>query len=199
MNHQSSKPVIHVCVLAAGSASRFGTNKLTQALRGKALVQHALLAARGGCDGPIHLVVGHDQKSVVESSAELVDTVVINENYQSGIGSSIAAGVKNCRDGADAILILLADQPLITASHIANLIDSWTVTDNEILTSSFDGIMCPPILFPKNAFDALSGLSGDTGAKKLLADNAFLVKQIDFPAAAIDVDTPEDLQVLDQD
>jgi molybdenum cofactor cytidylyltransferase len=198
MNHQSSKPVISACVLAAGKASRFGASKLTEELRGKPLVQHAILAARNGCDGRIHLVVGHDQLSVIESSAGLVDTVVVNDDYQTGIGSSIAAGVRVCRDDSDAILILLADQPLITASHVANLINTWTVADNEIVTSSFDGITCPPILFPKNAFDALSRLRGDTGAKDLLADNAFTVKQIDFPAAAIDIDTPEDLQVLDQ-
>jgi molybdenum cofactor cytidylyltransferase len=199
MNNQSYKPVVGVCVLAAGTASRFGTSKLTQTLRGKTLVQHALLAARAGCDGLIHLVVGHDQQSVIDASAGLFDSVVINDNYQSGIGSSIATGVKTCRDDSDAILILLADQPLITASHISNLINTWSAASNEIVASSFEGITSPPILFPSSAFDALSKLSGDTGAKDLLTDNAYTVVEIDFPAAAIDIDTPEDLQLIDQD
>jgi len=198
MIHQSTKPVICACVLAAGTASRFGASKLVQEVHGKPLVQHALLAARGGCDGSVHLVVGHDQQALIESSSGLVDTVVINDNFRTGIGSSIAAGVTACRDGADAILILLADQPLVTASHVANIIKTWNVADNEIVTSSFDNVTCPPILFPKTAFDALSKLSGDNGARDLLANNAFTVRQVDFPAAAIDIDTPQDLQVLEK-
>jgi len=198
MAQHLSKLTVHVCVLAAGSSARFGATKLVRPLRGKPLVQHALLAAQGTCKGCVTLVVGHDDEAVVEASAGLSDDVIVNRAHQQGIGTSIAAGVRECRDGADAILIVLADQPLVTAAHLCQLIDHWSGDDDEIIASAFEGVVGPPILFPKKAFAALSELRGDTGAKKILSNDEFHVRSIDFPPAGIDVDTPEDLQRLDQ-
>lgn len=167
-------------------------------MRGKPLIQHALLAAQGACKGCVTLVVGHDEEAVVAASAGLSDGIVVNREHQLGMGTSISAGIGACRDGADAILIMLADQPLVTTSHLNELINNWSGADREIVASSFEGIVSPPILFPKNAFDALCELRGDAGAKSLLSDDAFHVRSIDFPPAGLDVDTPEDLRNLDQ-
>jgi molybdenum cofactor cytidylyltransferase len=199
MKQQIPKPKICACVLAAGRSSRFGASKLVQQFRGKPLVQNALLAAQDACEGRVYLVVGHDQESVIEAAAGLFDRVIVNKDFGDGIGTSIAAAVRVCRNEADAILIALADQPLVTAAHIQNLIDTWSGADNEIVSSSFDGIACPPILFPKGAFSALSELQGDNGAKSLLANDKFVVSSIDFPPAKFDVDRPEDLQRSSQD
>jgi molybdenum cofactor cytidylyltransferase len=199
MGRHLSKAAIRACVLAAGTSSRFGGTKLVQRLRGKPLVQHALLAAQGACKGWVTLVVGHDEEAVLAAAAGLSDNVVVNYEHKRGIGTSIAAGTRACRDGADAILIVLADQPLVTTAHLNELKDNWSGADDEIVTSSFEGVVSPPILFPKNAFDALCELSEDTGARKILSSDAFHVRSIDFPPAGMDVDTPEDLQQLDQD
>ena len=198
MAHHLSQAVVRACVLAAGTSRRFGGTKLVQHLRGKPLVQYALLAAQGACEGWVTLVVGHDEEAVVAAAAGLSDKVVLNSEHQLGIGTSIAAGIRACRDGADAILIVLADQPLVTTAHLKELKDSWSGADDEIVTSSFEGVVSPPILFPKNAFDALCELSGDTGAKKILSNDEFHVRSIDFPPAGLDVDTPDDLRNLDQ-
>ena len=199
MKQQIPKPKICACVLAAGRSSRFGSSKLVQQFRGKPLVQYVLLAAQGACEGQVYLVVGHDQESVIEAAAGLFDRVIVNKDFGDGIGTSIAAAARVCRNEADAILIALADQPLVTAAHIQNLIDTWSGADNEIVSSSFDGIACPPILFPKGAFSALSELQGDNGAKSLLANDEFVVSSIDFPPAKFDIDRPEDLQRYSQD
>ena len=190
---------ISVCVLAAGMSSRFGSTKLTALLEGIPLVQHALAAAQGACAGQVILVVGHDHNSVVEASAGLSDRVIVNADYEQGIGTSISTGVRALRDGADAILIMLADQPRITTAHIDDIIDKWSGAADEIIASSFDGVLCPPILFPGNAFDLLSRLSGDTGAKKILANDDFTVRSVDFSPAGLDVDTPADLGSLKPD
>jgi len=194
MKHDSTKPVVWACVLAAGTSSRFGATKLIQPYQGKPLVQHALLSARGACPGRVALVVGHDQKSVIEASNGFFDELVINKDHEDGIGTSIAAAARACAKDADAILIILGDQPLVTETHLRNLIDTWSGNENEINSSSFDGITCPPILFPKKAIPALSELRGDSGAKSLLARNDFVVSAIDFPPAGFDIDRPEDLQ-----
>lgn len=198
MEHRSSQPVVSACVLAAGTSTRFGETKLVRNLHGKPLVQHALLASQGACEGRVTLVVGHDEAAVIAATSGHSDNVIVNHDHQQGIGTSISAGVGECRDGADAILIVLADQPLVTSAHLIELIDHWSGADDEIIASTFDGVVGPPILFPKKAFDALCELSGDTGAKKILSNDEFHVRSIDFPPAGMDVDTPEDLRKLDQ-
>lgn len=198
MEHRSSQAVVCACVLAAGTSTRFGETKLVQILRGKPLLQHALLASQGACEGRVTLVAGHDEAAVIAASSGLCDKVVVNRDHQQGIGTSIAAGVRECRDGADAILIVLADQALITAAHLRQLIDHWSGADDEIIASAFDGVVGPPILFPQQAFDALCELNGDTGARKILSNDEFRVSSIDFAPAGTDIDTPEDLQKLDQ-
>ena len=198
MERQSNKALIRACVLAAGTSSRFGATKLVQLLRGRPLVQHALLAAGGACGEEVYLVIGHDQESVLTASAGLCNNVVVNTDYQDGIGTSIAAGVRACESGADAVIILLGDQPLITTEHLSSLIDHWSGADNQIVASVFEGIKGPLILFPRKAFVAMSELGGDSGAKSLLADASFDVCTVDCPQAGIDVDTPETLADLDQ-
>ena len=198
MEHRSSQAVVCACVLAAGTSTRFGETKLVRNLHGKPLVQHALLASQGACEGRVTLVVGHDEAAVIAAASGHSDKVIINRDHQQGIGTSIAAAVRECRDGADAILIVLADQPLVTAAHLSQLIDQWSGADDEIIASAFEGVVGPPILFPKKTFAALCKLQGDTGAKKILSNDEFHVRSIDFPPAGMDIDTPGDLQRLDQ-
>ena len=198
MTEHSPSPTIHACVLAAGSSTRFGATKLIQPFRGKPLVQHAICTALSVFPGRVSLVVGHDEKSVVQASGDLGHALVINSNYRSGLGTSIAAGVLSCCDKVDAIMVLLADQPLVTREHLMQIVDNWSGAENEIVASSFGGASGPPILFPKQAFSALTQLAGDTGARSLLSDSRFDVRKIAFPPAAHDIDTPDDLRKLDE-
>ena len=198
MAANSSAPILHAIVLAAGRSSRFGATKLTQPLGGRPLLQHALLAVRGVCPGRVNLIVGHDQAAVREAALGLCDNVIVNSDYASGIGSSIAAGIRSVRQSADAVLILLADQPLISESHLQTIRDTWTGARDEIVATTFDDTFSPPILFPAGTFDELSGLSGDAGARTVLGSGRFPVKTVEFVAAQTDVDTPADLERLNQ-
>ena len=199
MSKQSSSPVIRACVLAAGASSRFGASKLIQDLRGKALVQHALHAAQEACRGLVTLVVGNDDQNVAAAAGNLSNQVIFNSQYAQGIGTSIATGVAALQDGSDAIIVLLADQPLVTAAHLNEIRRAWSGADDEIVATSFKGVNCPPVLFPRNTFAALCKLSGDHGARSLLSGSEFTVKSIEFAAAGIDVDTPQDLEALRRD
>jgi CTP:molybdopterin cytidylyltransferase MocA len=89
---------------------------------------------------------------------------------------------------------MLADQPLITAGHLRALIDNWSGADDEIVATSFAESVGPPVLFPRACFDDIAMLEGDSGGKQLLHDERFRLATIQFEAAALDVDTPEDLR-----
>jgi molybdenum cofactor cytidylyltransferase len=96
-----------VCIvmLAAGRSERFGTAKLLAEYRGKPLLHHALSAAQGTCPGNICLVVGHNPEEIENAATGLADRVIINEAYATGIGSSIACGVRACRRASRAAFV----------------------------------------------------------------------------------------------
>lgn len=94
------------------------------------------------------------------------------------------------------MLLLLADQPLITSQHLHGLINAWSGNTAEIVASAYSGTVGPPILFGSDAFPHLSRLSGDIGARALLDDPTFEITSVPFEAAATDIDTPADLNSL---
>ena len=91
---------------------------------------------------------------------------------------------------------MLADQPLVTGTHLSSLVDTWTGADNEIVATAFAGTSGPPVLFGSGCFPELVSLRGDNGGRRLLSDPRYNVKLVEFEAAAIDVDTPGDLESL---
>ncbi|MEE8344603.1 MAG: nucleotidyltransferase family protein, partial [Woeseiaceae bacterium] len=114
----------------------------------------------------------------------------------SGMASSIACGVNSVAHGADAVLLLMADQPLVTAEHLRALINEWLEAPNEIVISEYSDIRGPPVVFPAHCFDSLMKLEGDQGARSGLADTKCPVRGLAFEAAAVDIDTPGDLARL---
>ena len=190
---------IAVAVLAAGSASRYGRPKLLESLDGRPLLQHALSSARAAALGPVYLVTGHEHAAVAEAGAGLADHVVFNPAHLDGMGTSIACGVAACRESADAVLLLLADQPAITAEHLQQLASTWSGTADEIVATSFADTLGPPVLFGGAAFDELLALEGDHGAKRLLHDERFRIRTVHCDAASIDIDTEGDLDAVRHD
>ncbi len=189
---------IYAVVLAAGHAARFGDSKLNQALGDRPLLQHSLAAAQAAFPGRVLLVAGHDAETIIDSSGGLADVVVINPDYSSGQGSSLAVGVSACRDDADAIVIMLADQPLVTTDALEKLVGAWTGDENHIVASDHEGSPGPPVLFGKGAFDQLCGLTGDSGAKKVIQSGQFDVATVTIGPLGFDVDTPQDLETAAQ-
>ena len=190
------EPIVFAAVLAAGRSRRFGRSKLLEAVNGKPLVRHAAEIARATCGHRSILVTGHESAAVTAAAGAAPQFVIVNDRHAEGMGGSIALAARAVAHTADALLMLFADQPLVTAQHAEALIDAWSGAEDEIVATAFAGTAGPPVLFPRGAFDALGALSGDTGAKPLLQDPRFDVKTVPFEDAAIDIDTPADLEKL---
>ena len=187
---------ITALVLAAGSAKRFGSSKQLAEFDGIPLARRALDIAVDVFGGSTALVVGHNWKAVTQSCSPLSGFLIVNDRHESGIGSSIACATRSVRHTAQAIIVTLADQPLITAEHLKRLRDSWSGADNEIVATGFGDSAGAPVLFPSACFDDLAALQGDTGGRHLLDDKRFAVRKIDFEPASVDIDTPEALDQL---
>jgi CTP:molybdopterin cytidylyltransferase MocA len=187
---------IYAIVLAAGEASRFGSAKQLAAVDGKPMAVRAVESAAAACDDHAILVVGHEASAVSAACEGAPGFIVVNNDYGNGMGTSIAAAMKCLPAGADAVLITLADQPLVTAAHLQALVDAWSGEDHEIIASGFAGTQGPPALFARASFESLAGLSGDEGARKLFQDSRFSVTTVICEPAALDVDTTEDLRQI---
>lgn len=191
-------PVVAAAVLAAGKARRFGANKLLQPLAGIPLLRHALLAASAAFKGQVVLVTGPEADRVTDAAADLVDRVVFNPDYADGIGTSIAAAASAQGQDADALVILLADQPLVSADHLRRVAARWDGRLDRIVASAYAQTAGPPALFGSDYFAALSRLTGDRGARTVIEANAQSVTTVEFDAASIDIDTPADLAAVER-
>jgi len=184
---------VFAIVLAAGSATRFGATKQLVKLDGKSLVEHAVEIANEVCQDHCLLVVGHNHQAVAAACQSEPGFMVVNDNHTAGLGTSLALAVRSIRHVASAVIVLLADQPRVTAQHVRALAESWSGSDKEIVTTSFAGTQGPPVLFPAGCFDELAGLTGDRGGRHLFDDPRFRLSTVVFEPASIDIDTPGDL------
>ena len=156
------------------------------------LVVHAITALQGADFGELIVVVGHDEDSV---RAVLPDgvTVVTNPGYRDGQATSLAAALHAVDDESEAAVILLADQPGVTADDVGAL-DRWlprdAVADRAAMFTDGPG----PALLSREIYAEAGHLHGDAGARVLMASHPDWVHEvrIDRPAP-VDVDTPEDL------
>ena len=187
---------IHAIILAAGRAQRFGGAKLLAEFDGAPLLHRALEVARGACHGNTWLVTGHAAQGIADAAEGRVGHVVHNRDYAQGMGSSIACGASACAESADALLVMLADQPLISRSHVSSLIRGWTGESGAIVATEFSGVLGPPVLFGRDYLEELRALRGDAGARQVLDAHADAVATVRYDPAGVDIDTPEDLQRL---
>lgn len=180
-------------VLAAGAARRFRATKQLADYCGEPLVRRAVHLAEAVCAQRSVLVTGSDWQRVHEACTPLKGFFVRNEAFENGMGSSIACGVRAVAGTADAVLLLLADQPLITAPYLQQMIVTWNESDTRIVCSEFADVVGPPVIFPAAYFDELGGLDGDKGARVLIDTHHEQVIALPCEAGATDIDTRDDL------
>jgi molybdenum cofactor cytidylyltransferase len=176
-------------VLAAGAASRFGSPKQLADIDGKPMLQHCIDQANKVLPDMIYTVLGNQHRNI---AANITGTqLILNPDWQEGIGKSIATGVTYLRADYDAILVLLADQPRVKSLHLQKLISLFD--GHRPVCSYYQQSVGVPAIFPKVNFDTLSKLSGDKGAKALLLGMADDMLSLPLPEASFDIDRPEDL------
>lgn len=179
-------------LLAAGASKRFGdAPKPIAPLAGRKLYEWPLAALREGGVEDVVVVVGATTFDVPGAD------VVHAGDWGEGVAASLRAGVARAREReAGAVVIALADQPLLDPRAVAKVLAARAPGEVDAVRATYAGIPNHPTVIESSLFDAIADLHGDQGARPLLRD-ARLVP-CDGLGVPDDVDTPEDLARLDR-
>jgi molybdenum cofactor cytidylyltransferase len=181
-------------VLAAGASRRFNGVKQLADLRGRPLLSYALEAmlAVPALD-PVVVVLGHAAEEI-SATIDFGDaTVVVAADWDDGQSASLKRGVTAAAD-ADAVVVTLGDQPFITPAVIAAALDQLPGYD--AVRATYGGVPGHPVVFARPVMEAVAQLSGDTGARDLLARFRVRKWEAGHLCSAADIDTQEELAQL---
>lgn len=192
---ESSEPNIAGLLLAAGGSSRLGRPKQLVEWKGKTLIRRAAEALIDAGCSPVFVVLGAEVDRSREELAGLDLVTVVNDAWGSGMGSSIAFGMRavvSVDPRPAAILISLCDQPLISAEELRPFLDNFRRSGNGVIAAEYNNVAGVPALFSAKFFPSLASLDGEKGAREIIRDSPDALR-IPLPVAAIDVDTEVDL------
>jgi molybdenum cofactor cytidylyltransferase len=186
-------------ILAAGSSSRLGSPKQVLPFRGTSLLRRAALAALGAGCSPVLVVTGAWAELSRRELEGLDVREVFNPRWETGMASSIAAGIEGLL-GADpdaaAAVLLLCDQPHVTAGVVSGLVAAHRATPGPVIASAYGGSFGVPALFSRPLFAELARLEGGAGAKQVIQRYASEAQFLPFPGGEVDVDTRDDVSRL---
>lgn len=191
-----SRPVAAI-VLAAGKARRFGAQKLLAPYGASTVVRTVVDTLKtAGVDYLV--VVGAPGGEAVRASVG-GPPVVWTENPEPdrGLSSSVATGLAAMPPNVGAVLVVLGDQPTVSAQVVERVMSAWRLGGGPVVAPSYRGLRGNPVLFDSAMFDALGALVGEHGARDLIASDPSRVTMVDVPEPPpMDIDTPGDYDEL---
>ncbi len=182
-------------VLGAGGSTRLGRPKQLLPYGKGTLLGHVVGVARACELDQLVVAVGGAADEVLANVDLAGAEVIVNDGYGAGCSSSIAAALDVVDPRCDVIVLMLGDQPGVTAATVAALLEGRD--DAPLAICRYDDGRGHPIAFARSVFSALADLHGDKGVWRLLDERAGDVTEV--PVAGpipLDVDTPEDYQAL---
>jgi molybdenum cofactor cytidylyltransferase len=181
-------------VLAAGGSSRLGRPKQLLAYRGATLLDAALSTARSAPLDQVVVALGGAADGVRERVDLTGVDVVDNPDFGEGCATSIRSALRAVRADAEGVVLLLGDQPGVTAETVADLVAC--AGEHDVGVCGYDDGLGHPLWFNRRMFGALAGLHGDKAVWRLVDTGEDVVTvraRGDIPR---DVDTWEDYQAL---
>lgn len=190
---------LEVIILAAGNSSRLGQAKQLVTLNGNSLLSRQCKIAKQLSDN-VSCVFGYQAQKMIDEVAELSIKTVINENWPSGLSSSIAKGVSVLDNDTNAVMLLLVDQWQLNVEHCHKVLKLWQNHPDNIISAAqmINGksVTAPPVIFPAYCFEQLKTLNQGNGAKSIIKKYQNQLISLIMPEAFVDLDTPEQLQIL---
>lgn len=193
------QPVVEVhrrvtaIVLAAGESERMGQTKQLLPWGHTTVLGQTLANLKASAASEILVVTGHDALAVEAIAAEAKVPTIHNPNYAGGeMLSSLQVALRNLPENRAAVLVVLADQPLVESETIDQLLFAYWQGGSEIVAPSYQGQRGNPVLIGRPFFDELLALPTGSAPRDLLKRHPAAIRLIDVPARSIlvDLDSP---------
>lgn len=192
-------PAVGLILLAAGGSSRLGHPKQLLLYQGRTLLRHAAETALLSVCRPVVVVLGAHPELLRPELSGLDVLAVKNPFWEAGMGSSIRTGLA-ALDAASpelaGIVLMLCDQPLVTADALNALVQAAAENGSPLVVSEYAGTRGVPAFFSRALFPELRALGDSQGAKPIIARHASKTITLPLPAGIWDVDTEADYERL---
>ncbi len=209
-----------ILIIAAGQSKRLGSPKQLLAFEGKTLINRLIDIVKDATNSPITIVLGADAEKISAQITAPNLNIVMNDQWEEGMASSIRVGLNSMmninefnnekleeknkvkegmnkvKEELDGVMILVCDQPFVSAENIQALIQLQQNTELPIAACYYEGIIGTPAIFHKSMFSELLDLKGDIGAKKIIKNRETEVAKLHFEKGVLDIDTMEDYKQL---
>lgn len=186
-------------ILAAGSSSRLGSPKQLLPWGGDTLLGHVIKRTRAFGVDEVWVVIGYDAETML-NEVEFGDAVVVvNDDYEEGLASSLRVGLDALlrESRADTVLIVMGDQPEVRADVVAELLAVSRSEKRPAVVPKYRYSWSNPAVVDRSLWERMMSLEGDAGAQRLLKAHPEWVREVWFEhLPPRDVDTPQDLAEL---
>ena len=185
---------IGIILLAAGASRRMGSPKQLLKINNQTLIERAINVTQALDNQQTVVVLGANAEKIkryILPQANLA--VIINEDWQQGMGTTLKAGLEFLlaqKQKISGVIVLVCDQPYLTTQKLQELIDLHQTTKAAIIATEYKGIKGVPTLFDSSIFPKLLTLNKDEGARKIIKNYKGEIMTVDFPEGIFDLDTP---------
>ena len=186
--------MISAIVLAAGQSTRFGRCKQLALVGDRPLLQHTIDQLAQSRVDDVIVVLGSQADEIRRSIRFGSARVIINPDYAEGMSTSLQAGLRALR-ASEAALVVLGDQPFVTAATIVKLIAEYRRMKPSVVVPTYNGFRGNPVLVDASLFSEMMEIRGDIGCRAIFGDHADSIAKVavDDPGVVRDIDTPEDI------
>jgi molybdenum cofactor cytidylyltransferase len=191
----AERTIVAAVVLAAGSSTRMGRNKLLLELGGETVVRRSARAAIGAGVDRVVVVLGHEAERVGAELSGLPCLAVVNPDHAQGVGTSLHLGVERAASEAGAVVVVLADMPFVTAGMIGTVVARYRATGKPLVVSQYGDVEAPPILYDRALFGELLSVPGERCAKVVVRRHKHEAAVVPWPVEALrDIDVADDYE-----
>ncbi len=186
-----------IVILAAGGSTRLGFAKQLVELNGTSLLSRITGEAVASVCNPVVVVLGSRAEQIRPAIDGMPVVVIVNEHWETGMGSSIRCGVAallNKEPDLDAILLALCDQPKITAAVLDLLVSTQSASAKSVTAAEYAGTLGTPAVFSEAIFPELLALPDAAGGRSIINRHQPEITRLPVPEAEFDLDTAEDLK-----
>ncbi|MGB0864101.1 MAG: nucleotidyltransferase family protein [Saprospiraceae bacterium] len=188
---------IAILIIAAGASRRLGQPKQLVPFRDTFLLNHIIQECQNSKVGTIYIILGANAERI-EPRLPKDLSIFYHKNWKQGMGTSIAFGMQHIdKKDYEGVIIAVSDQPFFSSFLLKKITQKYIETNSKIIISEYEEGMGTPSFFEKTLFSELLQLKGDIGAKPIIKKYRTEIQGISFPKGNIDIDTPEDLKLLE--